>query len=144
MFFFDRRVSASAASDNPQLIHWIRDQSLRVEAVIGICSGAVSLAECGLLKGCHATTHPQLCCWMHQIYPDVVLTPERTLVDAGHVITATGWKGAFQAALRFISRTDGLSAALSAASSFDPGNTWVLPASTVPVSESAGSRECTE
>lgn len=123
---------------NAALIHWIRDQSLRVEAVIGICSGAVLLSECGLLKGCRATTHPRLCSWMHDFYPDVVLTPERTLVDAGHVITARGWKGAFQAALQIISRTHGLSAARNAAFSFDPGNTWVLPDSIAHFSESAG------
>jgi len=123
---------------NADLIDWLRDQSLRVEVVIGICSGAVLLAACGLLKRCRATTHPRLCSWMHDFYPDVVLTPEKTLVDAGHVITARGWKGPFQAALRVISRTYGFSAALNAASSFDPGNTWVLPNSMVHFSESAG------
>lgn len=123
---------------NRHLIHWIRDQSLRLEAVVGICSGAVLLAECGLLKGHPATIHPRLCSWMQNFYPDVVLEPKRTLVDAGHVITARGCKGAFQAALRVISRTHGVSAAIRAASSVDPGNTWMLPNSIEPFLESAG------
>ena len=89
------------------------------------------------------TTHPRLCSWMQDFYPDVVLTPERTLVDAGHVITARGWKGAFQAALQIISRTHGFSAALNAASSFDPGNTWVLPDSMVHFSEIRRNRSAT-
>jgi len=129
---------------NPQLLRWIREQSHCVEAVIGICSGTVLLAECGLLRGCQAMAHPQLRSWMHDFYPDVVLLPERTLVDAGRVITARGWKGAFQAAMRCISRTNGAAAAVSAASSIDPGHTWLLPALLCPAVSSPGLFELTE
>ena len=112
---------------NPQLISWVRDQSLSVENIVGVCSGAVLLAECGLLNGCLATTHPHLCRWMKHFYPHVVLAPERTLVDAGRVVTARGWNGAFHAALRIISRTHGVPAAIRAVSALDPGHSWLLP-----------------
>lgn len=112
----------------PAVVNWIREQSLRVEAVIGICSGAVLLAEAGVLQGCQATIHPRIFSWMHRHYPDLILTPEEMLVDAGRVMTARGWKAAFLAALRMIVRSYGVTAAIGAASMLDPCGTCVMPA----------------
>ena len=81
---------------NTTLLNWIREQSIRVETIVGICSGTVLLAECGVLAGCQATTHPSLVTWMRSRYPQVLLTPEDPLVDAGKVLTAAGWKSALR------------------------------------------------
>ena len=81
------------------LVNCIRDQSLRVEKVVGICSGTVLLAECGLLNGCHATTHPTLARWMLAHNPQVLLRLENPRLDIGRIITAAGWKSAFEVGL---------------------------------------------
>lgn len=107
------------------LLNWIREQSLRVETMVGVCSGAVLLAECGLLTGCYDTTHPSLVPCMRMHYPQVFLTPEDPLVDAGQVLTATGWKGAFEASLHVIGKTCGASIGIATVLRVDPRGRWL-------------------
>jgi transcriptional regulator GlxA family with amidase domain len=40
-----------------RLISWISDQERKVEWLLSVCTGALLLAEAGLLKDCNATTH---------------------------------------------------------------------------------------
>jgi transcriptional regulator GlxA family with amidase domain len=110
---------------NRMLVNWIRDQSLRVEKVVGICSGTVLLAESGLLNGYHATTHPSLARWMRAHYPQVLLRLENPLLDAGRIITAAGWKSAFEVGLHLIASAYGGSTALAAALRLDPHGSWL-------------------
>ena len=110
---------------NTTLLNWIREQSLRVETIVGICSGTVLLAECGLLTGSRATTHASLVPWMRMHYPQVFFTPDDRLVDTGQVLTATGWKGAFEASLHVIGKTCGASTALATALRVDPRGRWL-------------------
>ena len=86
-----------------------------MDTIIGICSGAALLAESGLLAGCKATMDPSLAAWMRDYYPDVTITSDKELVDAGQVITAAGRNAAFEAALLLIARTYGPAAALTSA-----------------------------
>lgn len=60
----------------------------RSSIVASACSGAVVLAEAGLLQGHRATTCWWLTDWFAQRYPDVELDPARLVVADGSVWTA--------------------------------------------------------
>jgi transcriptional regulator GlxA family with amidase domain len=110
---------------NRMLVNWIRDQSLRVEKMVEICSGTMLLAECGLLNSCHATTHPTLARWMLAHYPQVLLRLQNLLLDTGRIITAAGWKSAFEVGLHLIARAYGATTALAAALRLNPHGSWL-------------------
>jgi transcriptional regulator GlxA family with amidase domain len=110
---------------NRLLLNWIREQGLRVEKIVGICTGMILLAECGLRNGYHATTHPNLAQWVQAHYPQVLLRQEQALVDTGLVVTAAGWNSALEAGLHIIAKAYGASTAFSAALRLDPHGRWL-------------------
>ncbi len=72
---------------------WIRQAHERGAIVTSVCSGALLLAETGLLDQADATTHWGFFDVMTQLYPGVRLRRERILVPSGvghRVITAGG------------------------------------------------------
>ena len=77
----------------PELMVWLRQQYKQGTALYSACSGAIMLAESGLLDGCTATSH-----WGYQDlfarqYPKVHFQPEPNLVfadPAGRIVTAGG------------------------------------------------------
>ena len=91
----------------PELMHWLRQQYRRGASVYSACSGAIMLAESGLLDGCEATSH-----WGYQDlfsaeYPAVRFRPEPNLVFAdteGRIVTAGGTTSWHDLAIHIISR----------------------------------------
>jgi transcriptional regulator GlxA family with amidase domain len=77
----------------PEATAWIRDCYDAGATVASACSGAVLLAEAGLLDGRDATTHWGYCEALGRHYPDVTLHPSRALVACGdgqRIITSGG------------------------------------------------------
>lgn len=66
-----------------QEVDWLRRWYLQGATVATACSGAVLLAETGLLDGQPATTHWAYCEIMQRHYPRVDVQPQRALVVAG-------------------------------------------------------------
>ena len=91
----------------PELMDWLRRQYKRGCYLYSACSGAVMLAESGLLDGCPATSHwgyQDLFC---QQYPRVKFLPEPNLVfadHAGRIVTAGGTTSWHDLAIHIISR----------------------------------------
>ncbi len=91
----------------PQLMDWIRRRYEHGSTLYSACSGAVMLAETGLLDGCEATSH-----WGYQDlfrnrYPKVRFRPEPNLVladPAGRIVTAGGTTSWHDLAIHIISR----------------------------------------
>jgi len=91
----------------PQLMKWIRQVYKAGTTLYSACSGAVMLAETGLLDGCEATSH-----WGYQElfrkrYPKVRFRPEPNLVFAdaeGRIVTAGGTTSWHDLAIHIISR----------------------------------------
>ncbi len=91
----------------PELMEWIRRRYKLGSAIYSACSGAVMLAESGLLDGCPATSH-----WGYQDlfsrqYPRVNFQPEPNLVfadPAGRIVTAGGTTSWHDLALHIIAR----------------------------------------
>jgi transcriptional regulator GlxA family with amidase domain len=78
----------------PELMEWIRRKYRAGSTLYSACSGAIMLAETGLLDGCEATSH-----WGYQDlfskrYPKVHFRPEPNLVFAeteGRIVSAGTW-----------------------------------------------------
>jgi transcriptional regulator GlxA family with amidase domain len=64
-------------------VAWLRDRYAAGATLASACSGAVLLAETGLLDGHDATTHWAYCEILRKRYPKVRVHPERALVLAG-------------------------------------------------------------
>lgn len=82
------------------------------------CSGALLLAEAGLLNGHEATTHWAYCHIMRQRYPAVKVRTHRALVVSGEghrLIMAGGGTSWLDLALYLIARSDGVDAAMQVA-----------------------------
>jgi transcriptional regulator GlxA family with amidase domain len=91
----------------PALMDWIRRQHAKGASIYSACSGAVMLAETGLLDECDATSH-----WGYQDlfrthYPKVRFRPEPNLAfadPAGRIVTAGGTTSWHDLAIHIISR----------------------------------------
>ena len=70
----------------PELMAWIRDRYAAGAGIYSACSGAVMLAETGLLDGCMATSHWGYRELFARRYPRVTFLPEPNLVFAIHII----------------------------------------------------------
>lgn len=89
------------------LIEWVRQQYMAGATLYSACSGAVMLAETGLLDGCHATSHWGYQDLFRQRYPKVRFDPAPNLCYAdpvGRIVTAGGTTSWHDLALHIIAR----------------------------------------
>jgi transcriptional regulator GlxA family with amidase domain len=92
---------------HPQLISWIRRAHQRGATIYSACSGAILLAETGLLDGCPATSHWGYEDLFRQRFPRVRFDPAPSLVYAdpqGSIVTAGGTTSWHDLALHLIAR----------------------------------------
>ena len=92
---------------NSRLIEWIQRQDSKVAILASVCTGAVFLAECGLLNGRRATTHWRWVEWTQTEYPSVELLSERRYVDEGHIVTSAGVSAGIDMSLHLVARVCG-------------------------------------
>lgn len=91
----------------PELMEWIPRQYAEGAAIYSACSGAIMLAETGLLDGCEATSHWGYRELFRRHYPKVRFRPEPNLVfadPAGSIVTAGGTTSWHDLALHIIAR----------------------------------------
>lgn len=91
----------------PTLMAWIRRMHAQGTWIYSACSGAVMLAETGLLDGCEATSHWGYEDLFRRCYPRVKFRPEPNLAfadPAGRVVTAGGTTSWHDLAVHIISR----------------------------------------
>jgi transcriptional regulator GlxA family with amidase domain len=109
----------------PREIAWLRQQFERGALVCSVCTGAIVLAEAGLLDGCEATTHWSAAGILSTFYPAVRLRPERILCPAGpghRVITGGGASSWEDLALCIVARFCGAAEAVRIAKIFVIGD----------------------
>jgi transcriptional regulator GlxA family with amidase domain len=91
----------------PELSAWIRARYLDGACIYSACSGALMLAETGLLNGCDATSHWGYQDLFRRRYPEIRFRPEPNLCFAdphGRIVTAGGTTSWHDLALHIISR----------------------------------------
>lgn len=99
----------------PELTAWLRERYRRGASLYSACSGAVVLAETGLLDGREATSHWGYTDYFRQRYPKVRFDPAPTLCfadPAGRIVTAGGTSSWHDLALHLIARHGGPGEAL--------------------------------
>ena len=91
----------------PELMDWIRHQYMRGASIYSACSGAVMLAETGLLDGRAATSHWGYEDMFKRNYPRVNFDATANLLYADHtgrIVTAGGTTSWHDLALHIIAR----------------------------------------
>jgi transcriptional regulator GlxA family with amidase domain len=86
----------------PGMLEFLRRASLDTRRLGSICTGAIALAEAGLLDGRRATTH-----WAHvpafrKAYPNVKVEEDRIFINDGNVWTAAGMSACVDLALALV------------------------------------------
>ncbi|MET3984425.1 GlxA family transcriptional regulator [Streptomyces sp. PvR034] len=99
----------------PRLTDWLRAHGTRPDRLVAVCTGALLLAEAGLLDGRRATSHWNACARMARDYPRVRVEPEPIYVRDGHVATSAGVTAGIDLALALVEEDHGRDVALDIA-----------------------------
>jgi AraC family transcriptional regulator, transcriptional activator FtrA len=92
---------------HPEVLAAIRRAHDRGARLIGLCTGAFTLAEAGVLDGRPATVHWQLAGEFRRRFPAVRLQPDVLFVDDGDLLTSAGSAAALDLALHVVRRDHG-------------------------------------
>lgn len=104
-----------AALENSALLSYVRWAAARAERVVSICTGAMILAEAGLLNGRRATTHWFWCPVLAKKYSQVKVEPDALFVRDGKVWTSAGVTAGMDLSLALIEEDWGHEVALQIA-----------------------------
>ena len=98
------RYDMKSLLDNPELTAFIRQSGSTVKWLSSNCSGALLLANAGLLDGKQATTWAGGEKDMQKKFPKVKVLEDRNLVIDGKIITSNGSIVSYQAALVLLAK----------------------------------------
>ncbi len=96
---------------NDVLIHWIQDKSRAAEITMSVCTGALLLAQAGILEGRRVTTHHGAVDLLRRLAPNAIVDPGARFHDTGGVLTAAGISAGIDCALHLVARVLGEAAA---------------------------------
>jgi transcriptional regulator GlxA family with amidase domain len=91
----------------PAVLDAVRRAHARGARLIGLCSGAFTLAEAGVLDGRRAATHWQWADSFRSRFPSVRLESDVLFVDDGDILTAAGSAAALDLGLHVVRRDHG-------------------------------------
>ncbi|MEU6122208.1 GlxA family transcriptional regulator [Streptomyces sp. NPDC047123] len=100
---------------DPGLTAWLREHGPRAERLVSVCTGAIRLAEAGLLEGRRVTTHWAYCERLARDHPGVEVDPDPIYVRDGHVATSAGVTAGIDLALALVEEDLGREVALTVA-----------------------------
>lgn len=86
----------------PGVSAWLRAASRKVDRVASVCAGTFLLADAGLLKGKHATSHWKCVLELAARYPETTVESDPIYVRDGKVSTSAGASAGFDLALAFV------------------------------------------
>ena len=107
--------------DYHQEAAWLRECHARGSVIAAACTGALLLADTGLLDGRDATTHWAYCDAMAERHPSVKVHPQRVVVTAGpdqRLVMGGGGSSWQDLALYLIARVAGIECAMQTARVF--------------------------
>ncbi|MEU6141768.1 GlxA family transcriptional regulator [Streptomyces sp. NPDC047081] len=106
---------AGTRRPDPRVVAWLREQGPRAERLVSVCSGALLLAEAGLLDGHRATSHWSVCEKLAREYPDVEVDPDPIYIRDGRLATSAGVTSGIDLALALVEEDLDREVALSVA-----------------------------
>ncbi|WP_185935041.1 GlxA family transcriptional regulator [Mycolicibacterium hodleri] len=96
-------VGTDEARRDDDLVTWIRDLSANARRVVSVCTGALLVAQAGLLDGCRATTHWAFATQLASEFPSVTVDPEPIFLRSSpKVWTAAGVTAGIDLALSLV------------------------------------------
>lgn len=107
-------LAVEAAAQDPELVAAVADLAARSDEVGSICSGALLLAETGLLDGRRATTHWASAAKLSETHPDVEVAPDSIYVHDG-IWSSAGVTAGIDLALQLLRTHHGAAIAADAA-----------------------------
>ncbi|WP_200938884.1 GlxA family transcriptional regulator [Modestobacter sp. Leaf380] len=103
--------SADGRRAQPDLVDLLVTAHARGATVVGLCLGALVVADTGLLAGRSAVTHWQAFDAMARRHPDVALDTSVLYIDHGDVLTSAGTASGIDACLHLVRTRLGATAA---------------------------------
>ncbi|WP_320776787.1 GlxA family transcriptional regulator [Streptomyces sp. CRN 30] len=100
---------------DPELLDWLREHGPHAQRLVSVCTGAILLAEAGLLDGRRATTHWAYCEELARDHPAIEVDPDPVYVRDGHVSTSAGVTSGIDLALALVEEDLGRATALTIA-----------------------------
>ncbi len=95
-------VPAMSRDDDPTVLQWLKSQAAKGAMIVGVCAGAMVVAETGLLDGKRATTHWYYVKELREEHPTIRYVADRRLVVDQGVATTTGITASMPIALTLI------------------------------------------
>ncbi len=91
----------------PALLEWIRHRSANAELVASVCTGALVLAQAGLLANLAATTHHENLDELAALSPSTEVRRGVKFVDNGRLLTSAGISAGIEQSLHIVARLHG-------------------------------------
>jgi len=98
-----------------EFLNWLKEKCASSRRFGSVCTGALVLAEAGLLDGRRATTHWNWCEELARDYPRVTVDPSPIYVRDGNCYTSAGVTAGIDLALAFVEEDLGRAIALKVA-----------------------------
>ncbi|MFE3601895.1 GlxA family transcriptional regulator [Streptomyces sp. NPDC059142] len=106
---------AGTRGPDPRLVDWVRERGPRARRLVSVCTGALVLADAGLLDGRRATTHWSATGLLAGKHPAVRVDPDPIFVRDGAVSTSAGVTSGIDLALALVEEDLGRDVALTVA-----------------------------
>ncbi|CAH8245565.1 DJ-1/PfpI family protein [Paenibacillus melissococcoides] len=89
---------------NKTTTQWVKSRMDEVNIMASVCTGALILAEAGLLDGKTVTTHWNSCDRLEKDYPSLTVKRDVKYVDEGNIVTSGGISAGINMSFHLVSR----------------------------------------
>ncbi|MBX2901354.1 MAG: DJ-1/PfpI family protein [Cyclobacteriaceae bacterium] len=101
--------------NNPTMLEWVKQQYVKAELALSVCTGALIMAKAGLLNGLQATTHFMAVDTLKEISPTTNVQADQRYVDNGKLILSAGVSAGIDMAFYVVAKLQGPEVALETA-----------------------------
>ena len=105
----------STRAPDPRVIEWLRAQAPYAQRLVSVCTGAMLLAEAGLLRGRRVATHWAYSRTLARRHPETEVDADPIYIRDGHVATSAGVTAGIDLALSLVEEDLGRDVALDIA-----------------------------
>lgn len=101
-------AGSRALLKKPQILDWLREQSEQVAYLVSVCTGALVLAQAGLLNGLNVLTHRDNLGDLEKIVAGkATINSEKRYIDNGKILMAGGVSAGIDLSLYLVRKLHG-------------------------------------